>query len=94
MTCQYQNISRLSITIQNVTNEIGLIGSELCIFFICLTETWLNEHTANDSISLDGYKLYPRDRGGDNHGRICVYSKDNVFSRRRYDLILPDIECI
>ena len=40
------------------------------------------------------YKLYLFDRGGDNHGGICVYTKDNVFSRRRNDLKLPNIECI
>ena len=81
--------------IQSVTNKIDLIGAELNNFsVICLTETWLNDHTANDSISLDGYKLYRRDRGGDNHGGICVYTKDNVFSRRRNDLELPNIECI
>ena len=81
--------------IQSVTNKIVLIGAELSNFsVICLTETWLNDHTANDSISLDGYKLYHRDRGGDNHGGICVYTKDNVFSCRRNDLELPNIECI
>ena len=81
--------------IQSVTNKIDLIGAELSNFLvICLTETWLNDHTANDSISLDGYKLYRSDRGGDNHGGICVYTKDNVFSRRRNDLELSNIECI
>ena len=29
-----------------------------------------------------------------NHGGICVYTKDNVFSRRRNDRELPNIECI
>ena len=81
--------------IQRVTNKIDLIGAELSNFsVICLTETLLNDRTANDSISLDGYKLYCRDRGGDNHGGVCVYSKDSVFSHRRYDLELPNIECI
>ena len=42
--------------LQSVTNKIDLIGSELSNFSVmCLTETWLNEHTANDSISLDGH---------------------------------------
>ena len=81
--------------IQSVTNKIDLIGAELSNFsVICLTETWLNDHTANDSLSLDGYKVYRRDRGGDNHGGICVYTKDNVFSRRQNDLKLPNIESI
>ena len=34
------------------------------------------------------------DRRGDIHGGICVYIKSNVYSRRRSDLELPDIECI
>ena len=76
-------------------NKIDLIGAELSNFLvICLTETWLNNHTANDSISLDRYKFYHRDQGGDNHGGVCVYTKDNVFSCRRNDLELPNIECI
>ena len=90
---KYFSIVHYNIT--SVMNKIDLIGAELNNFsVICLTETWLNDHTANDSISLDGYKLYRRDRGGDNHGGICVYTEDNVFSRRRNDLELPNIECI
>ena len=72
-----------------------MIGAELGNFsVICLTKTWLNDHTANISISLDAYKLYRCDRGGDNQGEICVFTKDNVFSCRRNDLELPSIECI
>lgn len=81
--------------IQSITNKIDLIGTELRNFsIICLTETWLNQNIPDDSIKLDGFKLYRRDRGGDNHGGVCVYIKDNVFSRRRSDLELPNIECI
>ena len=91
----YKYFSIVHNNIQSVTNKIDLIRAEQSNFsVICLTETWLNDHTANDSISLDGYKLYRRDRGGDNHGGICDYTKDNVFSRRRNDLELPNIECI
>ena len=39
-------------------------------------------------------KLYRRDREGDSHGGICVYVQQNLYSRRRNDLQLPDIECI
>ena len=38
--------------------------------------------------------LYRRDRVGDNHGGICMYVKQNIFSRRRQDLELPNIECV
>ena len=97
ITMDYVSISKyfsiVHYNIQSVSNKIDLIGAEISNFsVICLTETWLNDHTANDSISLDWYKFYRLDRGGDNHGGLCVYTKDNVFSRRRNDLELPNIE--
>ena len=37
--------------------------------------------------------LYRRNRPGNNHGGICVYAKQDIYSRRRIDLELPNIEC-
>ena len=52
-------------------------------------------HTHNsDTLNIQGFKLYRRDREGDSHGGICVYAQQNLYSRRRNDLELPDIECI
>ena len=81
--------------VQSITNKIDILESELSNFdIICLTETWLDERTSNDTISLNEYNLYRRDRAGDNHGGICVYTKQNVHSRRRQDIELPNIECL
>ena len=81
--------------VQSILNKVDIIESELSNFdIICLTETWLDERTSNDTISLNEYNLYRRDRGGDNHGGICVYAKQNVHSRRRQDIELPNIECL
>ena len=38
--------------------------------------------------------MYRRDRVGDNHGGICVYINQSLFSCRRRDLELPQLECI
>ena len=47
--------STVHYNIHSVTNKSDLIGAELSNFLvICLTETWLNDHTANDSTSLEG----------------------------------------
>ena len=79
--------------VQSITYKINILESELSNFdIICLTETWLDERTTNDTISLNDYNLYRRDRVGDNHGGICVYAKQNVHSRRRQDIELPNIE--
>ena len=59
-----------------------------------MTETWLDQRTSNNTLSLNEYNLHRRDRVGDNHGGICVYAKQNIYSRRRYDIERPNIECV
>ena len=77
--------------VQSISNKVDIIESELSNFdIICLTKTWLDERTSNDTISPNEYNLYRRDRGGDNHGGICVYAKQNVHSHRRQDVELPN----
>lgn len=81
--------------IQSISNKVDVIESELRKFdIICLTETWLDQITTDDSLTINGFKLYRRDRSGDNHGGICVFANQNIFSRRRNDLELPNIECV
>ena len=81
--------------IQSVVNKLDIIESELNNFdIICLTETWLDQRTLNNNLSLNEYNLYRRDRVGDRYGGICVYAKQNTYSRRRQDLEPPNIECV
>ena len=80
---------------QSIANKIDLTESEFSKFdVICITETWLDRRTRDDIYNIQGFKLYRRDREGDSHGGICVYVKQNLYSRRRNDLEFPDIECI
>ena len=81
--------------VQSLGNKINLIESELCRFdVICISETWLDDRTSDGDIRIDNFKLFRRDRPGDHHGGICVYIRSNLFSKRRDDLELPNIECI
>ena len=88
--------SMVHYNIQSLANKIDIIESEFKNFdIICLTETWLDRRISDTDIELSGFKLpYRRDRQGDNHGGICVYVKDSIFSKRRPDLEMPDIECV
>ena len=89
------NFSIVHYNIQSLLNKVDLIGAELINFdIICLTETWPDRRTIDDALNLEGYKLFRRDRDGDCHGGVCVYVKNNVYSRRRIELELPDTECI
>ena len=81
--------------IQSILNKVDLIGSELRNFnIICLTETWLGPNTTDEALRIDDYSLYRRDRPTDNHGGVCVYIKEDIYSRRRTDLELPHVECV
>ena len=81
--------------VQSISDKLDIIESEFCNFdIICLTETWLDQRTSNNTISLNDYNLYRRDRVGDNHGGVCVYVKQNIYSRRRSDIERPNIECV
>lgn len=61
--------------VQSLANKIDLIESELRNFdVICISETWLDDRTLDEDIRIDNFKLFRRDRPGDHHGGICVYS--------------------
>ena len=61
---------------------------------MCLTEACLGQNTIDEALRIDEYKYYRRDRPTDNHGCLCVYVNENIYSRRRTDLELPNIERI
>lgn len=90
-----KKFSIVHYNIQSLSNKVDLIESELRNFdVICLTETWLDRRIPDDSIKLNGFNLYRRDRPNDNHGGICVYVNQSLFSCRRQDLEFPQLECI
>ena len=87
--------SLVHYNVQSLADKKDLLFSELSNFsIISVTETWLDQRTSDNDIALDGYITYRRDREGDNHGGVCAYVSDCIFSKRRYDLELPNIECV
>ena len=44
--------------IQSISSKVDLIGSELRNFnIICLTETWLNQNTPDDSLKINEFNF-------------------------------------
>ena len=81
--------------VQSIANKLDLIESELRSFdVICISETWIDARTSDDDIKIRDFTLFRRDRPGDHYGGICVYVRDNIYSKRRNDLELPNIESI
>lgn len=46
---------------------------------ICLTETWLDSRTVDESIQIDNYRLYRKDRGS-RGGGVAIYIKNTFHS--------------
>ena len=81
--------------VQSIINKLDLIETELQNFdVISITETWLDQRTSDLDLNIKGFNLFRRDRPGDNHGGICVYVRDNIYSCRRNAIELPNIECV
>ena len=58
---------------------------------LCLSETWLDEHSSDDMVSVSGYKFERKDRGA-NGGGVGCYIKDRYTYVRRFDLESDEIE--
>ena len=81
--------------VQSIANKLDLIESELRSFdVIYISESWTDARTSDNDIKVRDFTLFRRDRAGDHYGGICVYVRDHVYSKRRNDLELPNIESI
>ena len=69
-----------------VSPKIDEVRVAICnanLDFICITETWLKNHIANNFVLVSGYNITCRDRVASNHGGICMYVRDSI----RYDVL-------
>ena len=89
------NFSIVHYNVQSLANKTAIIESEFKQFdIITVTETWLNERISDNEVQFNDYSIYRRDRTGDSHGGICTFIRNNVYSKRRTDIELPNIECL
>ena len=59
------------------------------IHLLTLIETWLKQDTSDGEYDIPGYRLYRKDRDGNNSG-VAVYAREDLFVTRRKDL---EIDC-
>ena len=85
----------VNYNVQSLRNKTYLIRPEFLSFdVICLTETWLNNGISDDGYNLTVYNVYRRDRTGDRYGGNCVYVNKELYSRRRLDIEIQNMEGI
>lgn len=91
------SVSFLHLTVQSIIPKLDLIAAEYTDFdILSFTESWLKDTNTADSIELLNYQIpFRNDRGEDKKGGgIVVYVKDNIYTMRRFDLEIQDIEMI
>jgi hypothetical protein len=43
-----------------------------------VTEAWLTKRHLDQYVSIDGYKMFRRDRKGGDGGGVCIYIRNNI----------------
>ena len=82
---------------QSIIPKLDLIAAEYTDFdILSFTESWIKDTNTADSIELLNYQIpFRKDGDGNNKGGgIVVYVKDNIYTMRRFDLEIQDIEMI
>ena len=83
------NINSLSKHI----NELEILMVNKPVDILSINESKLGPNDTNEAVNLPGYKLVRRDRNK-NGGGVCVYLRDTINYKRRFDLENFELEII
>ena len=73
----------------------ALLESRKGISILGVTESHLSNNVSDTEITIDGYKLYRKDRQSNHRGGgVLVYLADSLSALRREDLEKPELEAI
>ena len=84
----------LHINTQSVRNKIDELTAESSEYeILVLTETWLHPNILSEEITIPFFnKPYRKDRTGDAHGGVAIYTRSNLTSKHRTDLEIDNLE--
>ena len=81
-------------SVNNKIDEIAVIANENKVDLIALTETWTDENTSPDFLSINGFVLFSKSRTERRGGGVALYVND-CFNPRILPVIIPnEIEAI
>ena len=92
-----QQISIVHNNIRSLQKKAIYVEAELKNFdIITLSETWLYSNFPEDKIVINGFqKPYRQDRSDNSGwGGVAIYVKNNIYSKRRPDLEVNDLEAV
>ena len=75
------NLNARSLNTEKI-DELQVIASNFNVSIICVTETWLKNYIADDSVSINGFYCERRDRVNRRAGGVaCCVKNDVLYSR-------------
>ena len=77
------NVNRLS----NKLDDLCIMCDNLSPSVVALTETWLSRNIADDAIAIRNYKIYRRDRRGQQGGGVMIYVHNDIKSVQLTDYL-------
>ena len=75
-------------------DEIREVINHAYLDFVCITETWLREHIADNIIAISGFNVIRRDRVAGLHGGVCMYVKDSIKFKVLDEYMHPNFEVL
>ena len=60
----------------------------------CITETWLRNHIDDNIVTLSEFRLVRFDRSTSQHGRVCMYVKNDIQCKILRDLLDDKFEVV
>ena len=88
----HQNIRSL---VPKTDQVRAFLESHKGISILGVTESHLSNNVSDTEITIDGYKLYRKDRQSNHRGGgVLVYLADSISALRREDLEKPELEAI
>ena len=78
-----------------IWSQVVELGSKKLFDVLTVSETWLDETTADSEVKLDSYNIFRRDRPGNCHGGgVLIYLRENLPGQICEDLNKTDNECL
>ena len=79
------NLNARSLNTEKI-EELQVIASNFNVSIICVTETWLENYIADESVSIYGFYCERRERVNRRTGGVACYVKNDVLCSRIVEL--------
>jgi hypothetical protein len=87
------SIAHLNVrSVPSKIDELRFLLSQIDLDLFCCTETWLDNTVCDKEIDINSYNIYRNDRNR-HGGGACIYVKEQLTHKPRYDLGHPEVEC-